>query len=145
MRRAPRKAGDAVFDRAVLGVLGALSLIILAGTVPIFYTYWQAEGIEKAQSMTFVTLILFELFFAHACRSLRFTVLQLGVFGNPWLWLATLSSALMMLAVIYIPGWAEAFHVVPLTLQEWGIALAVSFSGFVLVELGKWVIARRDR
>ena len=142
MRRAPRKAGDAVFDRAVLGVLGALSLIILAGTVPIFYTYWQAEGIEKAQSMTFVTLILFELFFAHACRSLRFTVLQLGVFGNPWLWLATLSSAAMMLAVIYIPGWAEAFHVVPLTLEEWGIALAVSFSGFVLVELGKWVIAR---
>jgi Ca2+-transporting ATPase len=142
MRRAPRKAGDAVFDRAVLGVLGGLSLIILAGTVPIFYTYWQAEGVAKAQSMTFVTLILFELFFAHACRSLRFTVLELGVFRNRWLWLATLSSAAMMLAVIHIPGWAEAFHVVPLTWAEWGIALSVSFSGFVLVELGKWVVGR---
>jgi Ca2+-transporting ATPase len=142
MRRAPRKAGDAVFDRAVLGVLGGLSLVILAGTVPIFYTYWQAEGVTKAQSMTFVTLILFELFFAHACRSLRFTVLELGVFRNRWLWLATLSSAAMMLAVIYIPGWAEAFHVVPLTWAEWGIALSVSFSGFVLVEVGKWVLGR---
>jgi P-type Ca2+ transporter type 2C len=142
MQRAPRKAGDAVFGRSVLSVLGSLSLIILAGTVPIFYTYWQAEGVAKAQSMTFVTLILFELFFAHACRSLRFTVLQLGVFGNRWLWLATLSSATLMLAVIYIPGWAAAFHVVPLTPADWGVALSVSFTGFLLVETGKWVVGR---
>jgi magnesium-transporting ATPase (P-type) len=92
--------------------------------------------------MTFVTLILFELFFAHACRSLRFTVWKLGVFGNRWLWLATLSSALLMLAVVYIPGWAEAFHVVPLTGADWLVALSVSFSGFVLVETGKWVVGR---
>ena len=142
MRRAPRKAGDAVFGRSVLTVLAALSLVILAGTVPIFYTYWQAEGVDKAQSMTFVTLILFELFFAHSCRSLRFTVLQLGLFGNRWLWLATLSSAALMLAVVYIPGWAEAFHVVPLTSADWAVALSVSFAGFLLVETGKWVVGR---
>jgi Ca2+-transporting ATPase len=145
MRRAPRKAGDAVFGRSVLTVLGSLSLIILAGTVPIFYMYWQAEGVAKAQSMTFVTLIMFELFFAHACRSLRFTVLQLGLFSNRWLWLATLSSALLMLAVVYIPGWAKAFHVVPLTWADWGVAISVSFAGFLLVETGKWVVGRRNR
>jgi Ca2+-transporting ATPase len=145
MRRAPRKPGDAVFGRSVLTLLAALSLVILAGTVPIFYTYWQSEGVAKAQSMTFVTLILFELFFAHACRSLRFTVLQLGLFGNRWLWLATLSSAAMMLAVISIPGWAKAFHVVPLTWGDWGVALSVSFGGFLLVETGKWVVGRWSR
>ena len=145
MRRAPRKAGEAVFDRSVLVLLASLSLIILAGTVPIFYTYWEAEGVAKAQSMTFVTLILFELFFAHACRSLRFTVLQLGVFGNRWLWLATLASAVMMLAVVYIPAWANAFHVVPLTPADWVVALSVSFGGFLLVETGKWVVGRSQR
>jgi Ca2+-transporting ATPase len=145
MQRAPRKAGEAVFGRSVLTVLASLSLIILAGTVPIFYTYWQAEGVAKAQSMTFVTLILFELFFAHACRSLRFTVLQLGLFGNRWLWLATLSSAAMMLAVVYIPGWAKAFHVVPLTPADWAVALSVSFAGFLLVETGKWAVGRWSR
>jgi Ca2+-transporting ATPase len=145
MRRAPRKAGDAVFGGSVLTVLASLSLIIVAGTAPIFYTYWQTEGVEKAQTMTFVSLILFELFFAHACRSLRFTVLQLGLFGNRWLWLATLSSALMMLAVIYIPGWAEAFHIVPLTARDWAVAISVSFAGFVLVETGKWIFGRRAR
>jgi Ca2+-transporting ATPase len=145
MRRAPRNAGDAVFGRSVLTVLASLSLIIVLGTVPIFYVYWQTEGIEKAQSMTFVTLILFELFFAHACRSLRFTVLELGLFRNRWLWLATMASAVMMLAVIYIPAWARAFHVVPLTWADWGVALPVSLAGFLLVEAGKWVVGRRSR
>jgi Ca2+-transporting ATPase len=145
MRRAPRRAGDAVFGRSVLTVLAALSLIIVAGTVPIFYVYWQTEGVEKAQSMTFVTLILFELFFAHACRSLRFTVFELGVFGNRWLWLATLSSAVLMLAVIYVPGWAEAFHVVPLTWADWAVALPVSLAGFFLVEGGKFAVGRWTR
>jgi Ca2+-transporting ATPase len=129
----------------VLIVLASLSLIILAGTVPIFYVYWTTEGVAKAQSMTFVTLIMFELFFAHACRSLRFTVFQLGLFGNRWLWLATMSSAVMMLAVIYIPSWAKAFHVVPLTWADWGVALPVSLAGFLLVEAGKWTVGRWSR
>ena len=92
--------------------------------------------------MTFVTLILFELFFAHSCRSLRLTVLQLGLFSNPWLWLATLSSAAMTIGVLYIPSWARAFHTVPLGAADWGLALAVSGGGFVLVETGKWVLGR---
>ncbi len=143
MHRAPRKSGEAVFSRAVLTVLMGLSLIIVLGLVPIFYVYWQTEGVAKAQSMCFVTMILFELLFAHSCRSLHFTVLQLGLFSNRWLWLATLSSAAMMLAVVYVPAWAKAFYVVPLTGSDWAVALAVSGTGFVLVETGKWLVSRR--
>jgi Ca2+-transporting ATPase len=142
MRRAPRRPEEAFFGPRVLAILGTLSLIIFAGLTPIFYTYWQAEGVPKAQTMTFVTLILFELFFAHSCRSLRFTVLQLGLFSNAWLWLATLSSAALTLGVIYIPSWARAFHTVPLDATDWSVALAVSGTGFVLVETGKWLLAR---
>jgi Ca2+-transporting ATPase len=115
----------------------------LPALAPVFYVYWQTEGVATAQTMTFVTLILFELFFAHGCRSMPFTVLQLGPFGNKWLWLATLGSAAMTLLVLYIPSWAQAFHVVPLWWQDWAVALSVSGAGFVLVKAGKWVAARR--
>ena len=143
MRRAPRKSGEGVFSRSVLTFLLSLSLIITAGLVPIFYFYWQAEGIPKAQTMTFATMILFELLFAHSCRSLRFTVLQIGLFGNKWLWLATVGSALMMFAVVYVPAWAQAFHLVPLTGTEWGVAVSVAGAGFLAVEAGKWAVGRR--
>jgi Ca2+-transporting ATPase len=143
MRRPPRRPGDAFFGATVVTALSALSLTIFVGLAPVFYIYWQTEGIPKAQTMTFVTLILFELLFAHSCRSLRFTVLQLGPFGNRWLWLATLGSAAMTLVVLYVPSWARAFHVVPLGWQDWAVALSVSGAGFVLVETGKWIAARR--
>jgi Ca2+-transporting ATPase len=139
MRRPPRKPGEPFFAPAVLWVLAGLSLIIFLALAPLFYVYWQTEGLAKAQTMTFVTLILFELWFAHSCRSLRFTILQLGPLGNRWLWLATASSAGMTLAVLYIPSWARAFHLVPLGWADWGVALAVSGGGFLLVETGKWV------
>ncbi len=143
MRRAPRKSGEAFFNRSLLTFLLSLSLIMATGLVPIFYFYWQAEGVPKAQTMTFVTMILFELLFAHSCRSLRFTLLQVGLFGNRWLWLATLSSALMTLAVVYVPGWAKAFYVVPLTGADWAVVLSVASAGFLAVETGKWVAGHR--
>jgi hypothetical protein len=45
--------------------------------------------------------------------------------------------------VLYVPPWARAFHVVPLGWQDWAVALSVSGAGFVLVERGKWIAARR--
>jgi Ca2+-transporting ATPase len=143
MRRSARDPKEAIFARPMVLALAGLSLIIFTGLTPIFYVYWQTEGIAKAQTMTFVTLILFELFFVFSCRSMRFTILQLGIFTNRWLVLAVLSSAMMMFAVIYIPSWAKAFHTVPIGLNDWAVALAVPGGGFLLVEAGKWVAARR--
>ncbi len=145
MRRPPRRPTEAFFGASVLTALTGLSLIMLVGLTPVFYSYWQSEGVPKAQTMTFVTLILFELFFAHSCRSMRFTVLELGPFSNRWLWLATVASAAMTLVVLYVPSWARAFHTVPLGWGDWAVALSVSGGGFVLVETGKWIGARRRR
>jgi Ca2+-transporting ATPase len=74
---------------------------------------------------------------------LRFTLPQLGFFTNKWLPLAVLSSALLMVAVIYIPSWSKAFHAVPLSLGDWDEVLLVAGGSFLLVEVGKWVAARR--
>ncbi|MBI4573813.1 MAG: cation-translocating P-type ATPase [candidate division NC10 bacterium] len=143
MRRKPRDPGEPVFSRPVLIFLGTLSLLIFAGMVPIFYLHWQWEGVEKARTMALATLITYELFYAFNCRSLRFTLPQLGFFSNRWLVLAVLSSALLMIAVIYIPSWSTAFHTVPLSLVDWDEILLVAGGSFLLVEVGKWVAARR--
>jgi Ca2+-transporting ATPase len=143
MRRAPRAAEEPVFTTAMYTAMLGMGLIMFFGLIPVFYVYWQAEGVTKAQSMVLVSMILFELFRAFSCRSMRFTLFQLGMFTNRWLILATLASGLMMVAVIYIPSWAKAFHTVPLALGDWDTALAVGGGGFLLVELGKWVAAQR--
>ncbi len=143
MRRPPRDPGESVFSTAMYVAMLGMGLIMFVGLVPVFYVYWQGEGLTKAQTMVLVSMILFELFRAFSCRSMRFTILHLGVLTNPWLILAAAISALMLLAVIYIPSWATAFHTVPIGASDWVVAMAVGAGGFVLVEVGKWLAARR--
>ncbi len=143
MRRPPRDPGESVFSTAMYVAMLGMGLIMFVGLIPVFHIYLQTEGLTKAQMMVLVSMILFELFRAFSCRSMRFTILHLGFLTNRWLILAAAISSLMLLAVIYIPSWATAFHTVPIGVNDWGVAVAVGAGGFVLVELGKWLAARR--
>jgi Ca2+-transporting ATPase len=143
MRRPPRDPRESVFSTAMYVAMLAMGLIMFVGLMPVFYVYWQDEGLVKAQTMVLVSMILFELFRAFSCRSMRFTILHLGFLTNPWLILATALSSLLLLAVIYIPAWAKAFHTVPISFGDWGVALAVGAGGFVLVEVGKWLASSK--
>jgi Ca2+-transporting ATPase len=143
MRRPPRPADEPVFTTGMYWAISGMGLIMFFGLLPVLYVYWQAEGVAKAQTMVLVSMILFELLRAFSCRSMNFTVIQLGLFSNRWLVLATLGSALLMVGVIYIPAWATAFHTVPIGLNDWGVAVAVGIGGFLVVEGGKWLAARR--
>jgi Ca2+-transporting ATPase len=143
MGRPPRDPDEPVFSGSVLGALSAMSILIFVGLMPIFYWYWQHEGLEKAQTMALATLVVYELFYAFNCRSLRFTLPQLGFFTNKWLLPAVLSSGLLMLAVIYIPSWGLAFHTVPLDFWDWDVVFIVAGASFLLVEFGKWFFGRK--
>ncbi len=143
MARPPRDPNEPVFSGAVLKALSAMSVLIFAGLMPVFYFAWQNEGVEKAQTMALATLVVYELFYAFNCRSLRFTLPQLGLFTNKWLLPAVLSSALLLIAVIYIPSWAKAFHTVPLSLWDWDEIFLVAGGSFLLIELVKWFAGRK--
>jgi len=143
MGRPPRDPDEPVFAGSVLGALSAMSVLIFVGLMPIFYWYWQNEGVEKAQTMALATLVIYELFYAFNCRSLRFTLPQLGFFTNKWLLPAVLSSGLLTLAVIYIPSWGLAFHTVPLDFWDWDVIFIVAGASFLLVEFGKWFFNRK--
>jgi Ca2+-transporting ATPase len=105
--------------------------------------YWQTEGVEKAQTMALATLVVYELFYAFNCRSLRFTLPQLGIFTNKWLFPAVLSSFLLLIGVIYIPSWSVAFHTVPLNILDWDELFLVAGGSFLLIETVKWIIGRK--
>jgi Ca2+-transporting ATPase len=142
MRRPPRAADEPVFTAGMYVAISGMGLIMFFCLLPLFHVYWQQEGVAKAQTMVLVTMIVFELLRAFSCRSMNFTIVELGIFSNRSLVLATASSALLMLAVVYIPSWAAAFHTVSIGLRDWGVALVVGGGGFVVVEGGKWLAAR---
>ncbi len=142
MERSPRAREESVFTKKVQWYIGGLALNIFVGLFPLFYWYWKSEGLVKAQTMVLVTLILFEMFNAFNCRSDRYSIFKLGWYSNKWLVWAVISSVLLMALVLYVPYLAFLFHTVPLRLFDWVVALAVSCSALVLVELYKLIWER---
>ena len=87
---------------------------------------------------------MFELFIAFACRDERATLLEAGVFSNISLWVASASSLIIQLAVIYLPPLQSIFKTVPLSLNDWMIILIVSSTAFFAMEIEK-ILRRRVR
>jgi P-type Ca2+ transporter type 2C len=76
-------------------------------------------------------------------RSQRRSVFTSGLFSNPWLWVAVITSVLLHVVVIYWPPLQAAFDTVPLSLFDWMVATAVASSVLIVMELVKLGIPDR--
>jgi Ca2+-transporting ATPase len=142
MELPPRDPKESVFTRKIQRYIAGLAVNIFLGLFPLFYWYWKVEGLVKAQTMVLVTIILFEMFIAFNCRSDRYSIFKLGWFSNKWLVWAVLSSITLMVLVLYVPYLAFLFHTVPLGYFDWIVALGVSCSALIFVELYKLIWER---
>ena len=101
--------------------------------------------IPEAQTMVLCTMVLFELFTTFACRSDIHSVFKLGFFSNKWLVLANASSLALLMVVLYVPFFQGPFRVVPMEAKDWMFIAPISLSGFVTVEIIKWIFRRSNK
>lgn len=130
MERPPRKPGESIFARGLGGRIAVRGVLIGLATLAVFG--WALTGagmgLREARTMALATLIMSQLFHVFDARAEDRNFLEVGVFSNLWAVLAVLSSVLMLLAVIYIPGLRELFKTDPLTWSDWiVVVLASSF------------------
>ncbi|MHA1491589.1 MAG: cation-translocating P-type ATPase [Promethearchaeota archaeon] len=113
-----------------------------AGIDPNLTSVNSAYAVTLAQTILFTNLVVCELLFVYACTSNKKPFWE---FKNKHLFWATgLSLALQMILLFTIVG--GAFHVVPLYRWEYWIAIILGgFSVFVMDELRKYSIRRKDR
>jgi Ca2+-transporting ATPase len=139
MRRPPRPPSEHVLS----GEDGRLTIAaLLAFGVAFLYFLWQlSRGVPlaEARTATFTLAIVFELFLVWTLRSRR-PVWQIEFFSNPWLIGGVCLPFGMQILLLYTPL-RTAFHLVPLTLEQWVMILILASSGFVLFELLKlpWI------
>lgn len=76
------------------------------------------ENLEYAQTVAFITLVLAQLIHVFDCRSEK-SILSRNPFGNMYLVWAVISSLVLALAVIYVPGLQEIFHTLPIAMKDW--------------------------
>ncbi|OYV05474.1 MAG: carbonate dehydratase [Verrucomicrobiales bacterium VVV1] len=144
MHRPPRDQKTPIFDFAMLMRTGLVSMIILAGSYWVFF-YEQNNGASIAQTRTAVVNLVVAVASAYLinCRSLRQSILSIGWFSNPLLWLGIGLSFLLQLAFTYWPLMNRFFHTAPIQANSWLRILCVAFAAFMIIELEKKIRRRR--
>jgi Ca2+-transporting ATPase len=143
MNRPPRNPAESVFSRGLSRKIISRGIQIGVSTVFVFaLVFFTQHDLALARTMAFSTLVFCQLFHVYDCRSEMLTIFELGFFSNKYLLLATCCSALMQLAVIYLPFMQDIFATVPLSLSNWAIVLTVSGWTFFIGAL-KHIFFRR--
>jgi Ca2+-transporting ATPase len=136
MLRPPRRANESVFARGLYRKIIIRGTLIGILTVGVFTLarFMQPHNLAWAQTMAFTSLVMAQLFYVFQCRSEYRSVFDVGLFSNIYLDITVLISVGMQLGVIYLPLGQRVFHTIPLSLQDWGVALL--FSGWSIMTEG---------
>jgi Ca2+-transporting ATPase len=151
MDQPPRPPQEPIINRK-MRIEIAVQTVAIASVV--LFAYWlgltqhpvQGGGFNStAATMAFVTLSLSELLRAYTARSERYSLFRIGVLTNRNMNYAVLVSAVLLLAVVYIPILNEIFDTVPLDLSEWKYVFPLLLVPSIVAELTKAIVMQRRR
>ncbi len=111
MRRPPRKAGESLFGRRLLGLgllQGVSVLVIVLAVYLAALLGWKDEG--DAIALSFTTLVLANLGLIFANRSWSRTILSSLSSPNPSLWWVCSGTLFFLALILYIPFLRGLFH-----------------------------------
>ena len=148
MSRPPRQPEAPLFSGFVVFRVVAVSVLMTAGTILLFdLEYRQGlaaavspeQALAKAQTIAVTFVIFFQIFYLLHCRSLKDTLVKIGWFSNPTVFLGIGVILVLQALFVYLPFSHKVFQTAPLSLADLGLAAAASFVIFPLVSLEKWV------
>lgn len=133
MAQKPRPAGEGVLTWEMWKGILFVGVVMAAGTLAVLD--WSMPGgliegdgdLAYGQTMAFTTLVLFQLFNVFNARSDVESVFR-KLFTNRWLWMAVVVSALLHVAVVYVPFLQKAFSTVALDGRDWVVCMVAASS-----------------
>jgi magnesium-transporting ATPase (P-type) len=138
LKRPPRPADEGVFTGRLLERLGGVGLVLAAGTLFTFRWTWSETGdLELARTMAMTQMVVFQFFHVFNCRSLDRSVFRIPLLSNRFLFASVLAAAGAHLAALHWGPLRHVFQTVPLSLEQWGMVLAVGSLVIVGGELDK--------
>jgi Ca2+-transporting ATPase len=143
MRRPPRKPDAALLSRRFLLSLSFFAVLITGATLAAFLWGLGRGDLERAVTMSFMTLAFAQLFHLGNARS-RDPVLAISrIKANRWALAAVPLVVGLQLLAVYWPPLARILSTVPLSWSEWSVVVALSLMPAVVGQLVRWMRARR--
>jgi Ca2+-transporting ATPase len=145
MKRPPRPTKEPVINKDMLYSIVVIAIADTIAVLGVFYLALQRfpGNVMAAQTIAFSTLVCSELLRAYTSRSETYSIFSIGVFSNKWMVLATGSSFLMLLLVVYLPFLQPFVDTVYLSLSDWLMMLPFMFIAPTAAEIVKVFLRRK--
>jgi len=143
MNRKPIKNSKGIFTKGMIFRLVYQGIMIGLITLLAFVLgLWTTEGsdnerIKVAQTMAFTVLALSELIHVFNVRNNKESIFKTGIMSNKKLLLAIGVSAVLVLAILFIPALRELFNIAVLPIENIEEVILLVLSPLVIVEILK--------
>ncbi len=138
MNEKPRAKDESFFAHGLGWAIGIEGIFIGTITVIAFFIGYNAKDLAHGQTMAFVTLSMLQLFHSFNMKS-EDSVLNKNLFKNKWLIYSFILGIVLQMIVLYVPGINDVFKLYPLEWNYLLIALGLSFSIIVIIEVYKFI------
>ncbi|HUO87036.1 MAG TPA: HAD-IC family P-type ATPase, partial [Thermoanaerobaculia bacterium] len=144
--RRPRPRDEGLVTLRLLERLGAVGLLLAAGSLGMFWWTLRSTGdVELARTVAMTQMVVFQFFHVFNCRSLDRSIFTMPPFGNKFLFASVAAALVAHLAVLHLAPLQAVFRTRPLTLETWGWIVLVGASAVLGGELDKAWNRRRKR
>ena len=135
MGRPPRRPDAPILSPFVITRTVVVAVLMAGGAIGLFLVQTatpsgaDADALvhARAQTQAVTTVIMFQIFYLLNCRSLKDSVLTVGLWSNPWIYVGISVVLVLHLGFIYLPFMNAIFGSAPLGVQSWVEAAAVAF------------------
>ena len=139
MSHRPRKTTDQILKLRLLGKLLSYGLIMMIGTLGVFWWSLQNGSAMHAQSLAFTTFVLFQVFNAFNARVAKGSTFNANFFRNRTLWAALTGVVVLQVLLVQWTPAHSVFSVERLTGGDWLLATLVASSVLLLEEFRKLI------
>ena len=143
MRRPPYSSEESIFGRGMLPFIAVFGVVMSIIAIAVGLWDFHRDPTGPWQTLLFTTLIFNQVMLALGLRSIEQSLFSIGLFSNPSMVAAFLSTVLLQLMVIYVPFFQGIFKTQALGFVEVLIALGMGVLVLLCVELWKWFLRRR--
>lgn len=132
----PIKKKEGIINKELAPFIIIVSGLMVLGTLPLFL-YFLPQGLEKAYTVAFASMTMFQLFNVWNMRSLHKSIFSIGLNSNKWVIVSVTVSFLLMISAIYIPLINSISGFEPLSIKELSLIVLISSSVLIVGELYK--------
>jgi Ca2+-transporting ATPase len=133
MDEKPRQARESMINKAFAVHIFGEGLLIAICTMAAFYIGLTTGNTMAASTMAFATLCLARLFHGFNCRG-KESLWALGIFRNPYVWMAAVCGCLLLEIVLNYAPLARAFEIAALTSPQHVAIYVLALAPFVIIQ-----------